>query len=182
MAANYLNQLILMDHETGKGNSPPKLMIIDQYFSWNGRFESFMQFTDIRMWTCMTEGYTPPTYEDSGVTKVYAYQDITEFDKKLYEAEKKALSCLKMSLPQDILHLFNGFNTSKELWLALKNHCEGDETLKKNRKDLLKHQYNVFNGLRSENLDQLITRYYHLLAELQALMLLTLRRKRSRNF
>ena len=87
MAANYLNQLILMDHETGKGNSPPKLMIIDQYFSWNGRFESFMQFTDIRMWTCMTEGYKAPTYEDSGVTKVYAYQDMTESDKKLYEAE-----------------------------------------------------------------------------------------------
>jgi hypothetical protein len=93
---------------------------------------------------------------------------MTESNKKLYEAEKKALSCLKMSLPQEILHLFNGFNTSKELWLALKNHCEGDETLKKNRRDLLKHQYNVFNGLRSENLDQLITRYYHLLAELQA--------------
>jgi len=54
----------------------------------------------------MTEGYTPPTYEDSGVTKVYAYQDMTESD--------------KMSLPQNILHLFNGFNTSKELWLALK--------------------------------------------------------------
>ena len=76
MAANYLNQLILMDHETGKGNSPPKLMIIDQYFSWKGRFESFMQFTDIRMWTCMTEGYSAPTYEDS-VNKVYAYQDMT---------------------------------------------------------------------------------------------------------
>ena len=43
LSANYqalLNQLMLMDHETGKANSPPKLISLERYFNWKGRFES----------------------------------------------------------------------------------------------------------------------------------------------
>jgi len=166
LSANYqalINQLMLMDHETGKANSPPKLISLERYFNWKGRFESYCRLMDVRMWICITKGYSLPTFEEpnkekdkegesSGV-KIYEYEQMTVEAKKDYEAESKALGSLRMALQGDFLHLFEKYETSKSLWDALKEHCEGDEDLKKRRKELLKRQYYVFNGLKEETLD-----------------------------
>ena len=167
MAANsYLNQLILMEHETGKTNSPPKLLSLEKYFQWKGRFESYCRLMDVRMWNCITNGYEIPQVEDKGETRDYTFAEMSADAKKDYESESKALGSLKMALQSDILHLFDKYTTSKSLWDALKTHCEGDEVLKKNRKNMLKKQYYVFSGIKNETLDELLTRYSHMLTEL----------------
>ena len=163
---SYLNQLILMDHETGKANSPPKLLKLENYFQWKGRFESYCRLMDVRMWNSITIGYEAPQVEDKGVIRNYTFTELTADGKKEYEAESKALGSIKMALQSDILHLFDKYVTSKSLWDALKTHCEGDEVLKKNRKNMLKKQYYVFSRITNETLDELLTRYNHLLTEL----------------
>ena len=96
----------------------------------------------------------------------YKYGEMTETLKKEYATEGKALSAIQMCLPSDSIHLFQDCKFSKELWDALTAHCEGDTNMKKNRIKLLIRQYEVFNGLRTESLDQLITRFSHLITEL----------------
>ena len=110
-----LNRMTKMDHKVGKSNSPPKLLKIEDYYWWKDRFESFARFHDIKMWICIDEGYVSPTHEVDGKNKVYSYQQMKEEDKKIYEAENRALLCIKMCLPQEILHTFRNYRSSKEL-------------------------------------------------------------------
>ena len=96
----------------------------------------------------------------------YTYADMPIEERKRYAIEGKALSTLTMALPQDSVHLFKKYTTSKDLWDALERYCEGDVTLKKNRIKLLKRQYEAFNGLKGESLDEIIIRFNHLTTEL----------------
>nr|XP_043611634.1 uncharacterized protein LOC122583277 [Erigeron canadensis] len=124
---------------------------------------------DVRMWMCITKGYTPPTVpgdtSSSSGARLVSYEQIDVDKKKDYEAESKALGSLRMALQGEVLHLFEKYDTSKGLWDALKEHCEGDDDLKKSRKDLLKKQYYVFTSFKDETLDETLVRYSHLLVE-----------------
>ena len=87
-------------------------------------------------------------------------------DKRMYEAENKALSAITMCLPQEILHTFKKYRTSRELWEALENIYEGNVEVRQNKTDLLKKQFFVFKHMNNELLEDIITRYYHLMTEL----------------
>jgi len=118
--AQYINALILHDHEVGRANSPPKLLKLENFWNWKNRFESFIRLTDVNMWMMITEGYEWPTHDDpTGVTVKYKYGDMSETLKKEYATEGKALSTIKMCLPSDSIHLFQDCTLSKELWDAL---------------------------------------------------------------
>ncbi|KAI3773930.1 hypothetical protein L1987_48469 [Smallanthus sonchifolius] len=73
-----------------------------------------------------------------------------------------------MSLPKEIYHSFKQFRTSQQLWEALQKRCEGSLDVKKSRKELLKKQFLVFKYFQNESLDNLATRFYHLLSELSS--------------
>ena len=101
LPANYqalLNQMILMEQETGKANSPPKMISLDRYLNWKGRFESYCRMMDVRMWMCITNGYTPPTVAGdtpgSSSARLASYEQMDIDKKKDYEAESKALGSL----------------------------------------------------------------------------------------
>ena len=133
-----LNKLIEMDHEVGKFASPPKLTKVANYFWWKERFENFARFHDVKMWICIDEGYILPTHKFEGRARVTYYLAMKEEDKRMYEVENKALSAITMCLPQELLHTFKKYRTSKELWEALENIYEGNVEVRKNRTDLLK--------------------------------------------
>ena len=109
-----LNKLIEMDHEVGKSTSPPKLIKVADYYWWKERFENFAKFHDVRMWICINEGYVPPTHIFQDRNRVTSYAAMNDNDKRMYEAENKALSAITMCLPQEILHTFMKYRTSKE--------------------------------------------------------------------
>ncbi|KAI3814329.1 hypothetical protein L1987_19080 [Smallanthus sonchifolius] len=87
-------------------------------------------------------------------------------EKLLFDREKKAMASISMSLPKEIFHSFKQFKTSKQLWEGLQKRCEGSLDVKKSRKELLKKQFLVFKHFHNETLDELATRFYHLLSEL----------------
>ena len=163
-----LNRLIEMDHEIGKSSSPPKLLKIEDYFWWKERFKTYARFHDIKMWICIKDGYIPPHQDIDGKQKVLSHSQMSENEKKIYEAENRALSCIKMSLPQEILHTFRRYMCSKDLWDALERRYEGSPQVKKGKTDLLKQQFAIFKSLKFESLDDIITRFYHLLTELDS--------------
>ena len=93
---------------------------------------------------------------------------MTQDQKSKYESENRALACIKMSLPHKILHTFRRLPTAKDLWDALAKRCEGNAQVRKGKAELLKKQFIVFKHLKGESLDELITRYYHLITELDS--------------
>ena len=164
--ALLISQMIMHGHEVGRGNTPPKLFRMENYWMWKRRFEDYIRLNDIDMWVMITQGFDWPTFEKNGIIGTYTYTDMPDNEKKKYVVEGKALSTLTMALPQESVHLFKKYTTSKELWDALEKYCEGDATLKRNRIKLLKRQYEAFNGLKGESLDEIITRFSHLTTEL----------------
>ncbi|KAI3810780.1 hypothetical protein L1987_20402 [Smallanthus sonchifolius] len=94
------------------------------------------------MWIPILEGYKHPTHEylDEPVPKPLSR--LTEEEKKAYDLEKKA-------------H-------------ALQKRFEGNNDVKKSKKELLRKQYECFKHLENESTDDLISRFYHLLTELKS--------------
>ncbi|KAI3815562.1 hypothetical protein L1987_15233 [Smallanthus sonchifolius] len=78
------------------------------------------------------------------------------------------MASISMSLPKEIYHSFKQFKSSQQLWEALQKRCEGSLDVKKSRKELLKKQFLVFKHFQNESLDDLATRFYHLLSELSS--------------
>ncbi|KAI3815438.1 hypothetical protein L1987_15105 [Smallanthus sonchifolius] len=102
------------------------------------RFDQFVSFTDISLWIPIMEGYTHPTYSwmDSDNVPKHVSALTTE-EKLLFDREKKAMASISISLD-----------------------------VKKSQKELLKKQFLVFKDFQNESLDDLATRFYHLLSEL----------------
>ncbi|KAI3686998.1 hypothetical protein L1987_80688 [Smallanthus sonchifolius] len=111
--------------------------------------------------------YTHPTYSWMGKDDVpKPVSALTTKEKQLFDREKKAMASISMSLPTEIYHSFKQFKSSKKLWDALQKRCECSLDVKKSRKELLKKQFLVFKHFQNESLDDLATRFYHLLSEL----------------
>ncbi|KAI3805298.1 hypothetical protein L1987_27535 [Smallanthus sonchifolius] len=93
---------------------------------------------------------------------------LTHKDKKYNWSEKQdeAFQLLKQKLCYaPILSLSEG---SEDFVEALQKRCEGSLDVKKSRKELLKKQFLVFKHFQNESLDDLATRFYHLLSELSS--------------
>ena len=159
-----LNELLRMEHEVGTTNKPPKMMKVENYLTWKDRFQSFIEYQDARMWICIQDGYANPTHDFEGRQRVTPYVEMEDNEKKMFEAEKRALAALKMSLPDRINHTFKKYTTSKHMWDALEKRYEGNADIKNNKVDLLKKQFAVFKHMKNESLEEIITRYYHLMS------------------
>ena len=58
---------------------------------------------------------------------------MNENEKKMYEAEKRALAAIKMSLPDGIKHTFRNYQTAKGMWDALEKRYVGNADVKKKK-------------------------------------------------
>ncbi|KAI3810723.1 hypothetical protein L1987_20345 [Smallanthus sonchifolius] len=114
----------------------------------------------------VAEKHPTHIYLDEEVPKPISKLD--EEQKKAYDREKKALGSITMSLTRELFHSFRGYDTSKDLWKALQKRFEGNSDIKKSKRDLLRKQYECFNFMENESLDDLISRFYHLQTELKA--------------
>ncbi|KAI3773958.1 hypothetical protein L1987_48498 [Smallanthus sonchifolius] len=130
------------DNEIGTSQKPPKLLSLADYRNWNDHFDKFLSFTDTTLWIPILEGYTHLTYSwmDSDNVPKPASALTTE-EKLLFDREKTAMA-------------------------TLQKRCEGSLDVKNSRKELLKKHFLVFKHIQNENLDDLATRFYHLMGEL----------------
>lgn len=71
-----------------------------------------------------------------------------------------------MALPQEILHTSKEKKTTRDMWEALENIYEGNISNRNSKTRLLKTQFSVFKYMKNESLNDIITRYYHFMTEL----------------
>ncbi|KAI3762426.1 hypothetical protein L1987_52856 [Smallanthus sonchifolius] len=157
------------DNEIGTSQKPPKLLSLVDYPNWKDRFDQFVSFNDTSLWIPILEDYTHPTYSLMGKDDVLKLVTaLTTIEKQVFDREKKAMASISMSLPKEIYHSFKQFKSSQQLWDALQKRCEVSLDVMKSRKELLKKQFLVFKNFQNESLDDLVTRFYHLLSELSS--------------
>ena len=176
--ADKISSMMSLDLEIGTPTKPPRLMSLTQYPTWRPRFESYIQMNDHNLMIAYEDGYVTPMQESFRglIVKSLSHMSAEEVEK--YQLEKKAYAALTMGLTNEIFHGFRQHKTAKALWDALQNRYEGNDELKKSKRDLLKKQFDVFEYLPNENLDAMITRFSYLMAEMDAFSCLFGRRNK----
>ena len=161
--ATRLQKMMMLENESGSGTKVPKLTDLDDYPHWKGRFEIFLNGVDTSYWMAIENGYQRPAGTDGApVTPDRMVDD----QRRLFDAEKKAYAHLSQAIPRDLFHQFRQFTTSKQLWDALESRYEGNESLRTMKSRALTKEFHSFNSISGETLDDLISRFYHLMSEL----------------
>ncbi|MFS7945163.1 putative transcription factor interactor and regulator CCHC(Zn) family [Helianthus anomalus] len=143
---------------------PPKLMNIEEYKGWEGRFENWVQANYLDAWECIETKYVRPTNDDE---EKIAIKDMSADDKKKYKNEKMILSLLQQAVKEDILVLLQHNSSAYSIWKALRSKFVGSQEMIKNKKSLLKKEFDLFRGLKNESTKQIIERYCNLLVSMR---------------
>ena len=76
------------------------------------------------------------------------------------------ITLIKQSVREDIISLLEQEKTSKKLWEALERKCVGSNEIVKNKKKLLRKEFEVFNCMKNESVCKMLERFGHLKMEL----------------
>ncbi|XP_024989184.1 uncharacterized protein LOC112523740 [Cynara cardunculus var. scolymus] len=80
-------------------------------------------------------------------------------DKRRVKIDKKSKSLLIMALPNEIFQYLDACDSAKDLWDQLANQLEGGIKMKKNRRAQYLNEYNSFQALPNESLEQTYHRF-----------------------
>ncbi|KAJ0569689.1 putative transcription factor interactor and regulator CCHC(Zn) family [Helianthus annuus] len=79
------------------------------------------------------------------------------------------LSLLQQAVKEDILVLLQHNGSAYSIWKALKSKFVGSQEMVKNKKSLLRKEFNLFRGLKNGSTKQIIERYCNLLMNMKRL-------------
>ncbi|KAJ0742583.1 hypothetical protein HanPI659440_Chr10g0365821 [Helianthus annuus] len=77
------------------------------------------------------------------------------------------LSLLQQAVKEDIMVLLQHNGSSYSIWKALRSKFVGSQEMIKNKKSLLKKEFDLFRGLKNESTKQIIERYCNLLVNMR---------------
>ncbi|XP_021971241.1 WEB family protein At4g27595, chloroplastic-like [Helianthus annuus] len=83
-----------------------------------------------------------------------AIRDLSVEEKKKYKDEKMMVSLLQHGIKEDILILLQHNESAQSIWTELESKFLGSDEMMKNKKSLLKKEFDLFRGLRKK-----ITKY-----------------------
>ncbi|KAJ0754224.1 hypothetical protein HanPI659440_Chr09g0344451 [Helianthus annuus] len=159
-------QTTMLENETGTMQKPPKLLNIEEYKGWEGRFENWVQANYLDAWECVETKYVRPLNDDE---EEVAIKDMSADDKKKYKNKKMMLSLLQQAVKEDIMVLLQHNGSSYSIWKALRSKFVGSQEMVKNKNSLLKKEFDLFRGLKNESTKQIIERYCNLLVNMKRL-------------
>ncbi|KAF5796226.1 hypothetical protein HanXRQr2_Chr08g0348981 [Helianthus annuus] len=159
-----IQNLLISESETGSNNRPPKLNHMNEYPSCKNCFHSYVLGQNTELWTCFISLYNT-ALEEAG-SNATTFMNMQEADKKAYDLEKKAFSILTQALHKDFYHQFGYCTSMKDLWDGLVARGEGNVATRKTRHGLLKKEFESLEFMDNESLNDMTTRFYHLISEM----------------
>ncbi|KAJ0836751.1 putative transcription factor interactor and regulator CCHC(Zn) family [Helianthus annuus] len=147
----------------GSQQKPPKLMKVEDYNWWKNRFEGWVKAFAPESWLKLVTEYKAPEKTDGGAIEE---KDFTELDVKHVVAEYRMITLIKQSVREDIISLLENEKTSKKLWEALERKCIGSNEIVKNKKKLLRREFDLFRCMKNESVCSMLERFGHLKMEL----------------
>ncbi|KAJ0853333.1 putative transcription factor interactor and regulator CCHC(Zn) family [Helianthus annuus] len=165
-----LNQQQELDSKLGTTTRIPRLTDANDFPEWKWRFEQHLKVKDYKLWRSILRGPREIMMESStepGLKVKKPRDQYTEDDLLIVEEDDRALSYLTMGLGPDIAIGFRTCKSAKELWDSLIEVYEGNEDMKESRRNLLQQNFNNFNHIYGETVDNQIQRFVKLITQMQ---------------
>ncbi|KAJ0764895.1 hypothetical protein HanPI659440_Chr08g0297331 [Helianthus annuus] len=155
-AKKILSDAMSVDSAYGTYNKWPKLMAIKDYNRWATRFEEWLKAFAYLSWRSLKNGF------DLGRDD---YENLEDNQIERYVAKQKCIALLHQSVRDDIIALIE-YKDSRDFWEKLKIECIGSAEIVKNKKKLLRKEFDLFGCLKNESVSKMIERFGHLKMEL----------------
>ncbi|KAJ0920063.1 putative transcription factor interactor and regulator CCHC(Zn) family [Helianthus annuus] len=156
-AKKKLSDALEVESAFGTYDKPPKLMAIEEYSRWAKQFEDWLMAFAFPSWKSLKNGY------DDGGKKGETLSSSEEIE--AFVAEQKYIALLFQSVREDIISLIE-YSSAKDLWRKLETKCLGSTEIVKNKKKLLRKEFDLFGCLKNESVCKMIERFEHLKLEL----------------
>ncbi|GJU37515.1 retrovirus-related pol polyprotein from transposon TNT 1-94 [Tanacetum coccineum] len=156
----------------GSDTRPPMLDRTD-YESWSQRIRLYcrgkenglliLQSIDQGPFELGTTRNTLGTTPEGGVLlgpeRPRTYEDLSDTEKKRYDADVRATNIVLQGLPKDIYKLINHNIEAKAIWDNVKMLLAGSELTKEDRESQLYDEFELFKMLPGENINEYYDRF-----------------------
>ncbi|GJT25368.1 integrase, catalytic region, zinc finger, CCHC-type containing protein [Tanacetum coccineum] len=107
-------------------------------------------------------GTTPEGGVLLGPERPRTYEDLSDTEKKRYDADVRATNIVLQGLPKDIYKLINHNIEAKAIWDNVKMLLAGSELTKEDRESQLYDEFERFKMLPGENINEYYVRFHKL--------------------
>ncbi|GJV15359.1 hypothetical protein Tco_1360682 [Tanacetum coccineum] len=114
-----------------------------------------------------TLGTTPEGGVLLGPERPRTYEDLSDTEKKRYDADVRATNIVLQGLPKDIYKLINHNIEAKEIWDNVKMLLAGSELTKEDRESQLYDEFERFKMLPGENINEYYVRFHKLVNDMR---------------
>ncbi|GJW51527.1 hypothetical protein Tco_0092878 [Tanacetum coccineum] len=102
-----------------------------------------------------------------GLERPCTYEDLSDTEKKQYDADVRATNIVLQGLPKDIYKLINHNNEAKAIWDNVKMLLAGSELTKEDRESQLYNEFDSFKMLPGENINEYYVRFHKLVNDMR---------------
>ncbi|XP_010555772.1 PREDICTED: uncharacterized protein LOC104825183 [Tarenaya hassleriana] len=117
------------------------LLDADNYGYWKVKVMNLIKGIDEDAWITVQKGWTIPKVIIDGVETLKPSEQWTVNEKKASALNSKALSIIFNTVDSDEFKQIQACKTAKEAWDALELIHEGTSSVKRKRRDIVKHQF-----------------------------------------
>ncbi|MFS7944808.1 putative transcription factor interactor and regulator CCHC(Zn) family [Helianthus anomalus] len=158
-----------LDSKIRTSSRIPRLLDANDFPEWKWRFEQHVKFKEPKLWRCIERGPREIMYEketNPGVKVKKPRAEYTDEDYAIEEEDNRATSYLTMGLGSDIAVGFRTCKSAKEMWEALIDVYEGNEDMRESRRNLLRQNFNNFNYIYGETIENRIQRFSKIVTQM----------------
>ena len=149
-------------------NRPP-LFGGEGYAYWKVRMKIFIQAIDNEIWKTVEKGPHIPYTLVEDVQMLTPEDKWTEDDKKKIQLDYKAKNIITSALSYDEFFRVSQCSSAKEMWDTLQVTHEGTSEVRRARLNVLMREYELFQMLSNESINDLQKRFTHIINHLLAL-------------
>ncbi|GJY71702.1 retrovirus-related pol polyprotein from transposon TNT 1-94 [Tanacetum coccineum] len=180
-ALKDLDQFNSDDIQAAGSDTRPPMLDRTDYESWSQRIRLYcrgkenglqiLQSIDQGPFELGTTRDTLGTTPEGGVLlgpeRPRTYEDLSDTEKKRYDADVRATNIVLQGLPKDIYKLINHNIEAKAIWDNVKMLLAGSELTKEDRESQLYDEFERFKMLPGENINEYYVRFHKLVNDMR---------------
>ncbi|KAJ9538263.1 LOW QUALITY PROTEIN: hypothetical protein OSB04_030996 [Centaurea solstitialis] len=161
--------------------SRPPVLVMGEYAQWKLRMIHFLDQLDRNLMKSIREGPVRPTVTIAEVpetdtcpllpsyTVEKPYHLYNQEQRERHEIDKRAMSLLIMSLPNDMYSRVDSFDNARDIWIEIEQQMQGGDTASEFQKESAMNAYEGFHAKEGELLHDSYQRLNSLVNDLRRL-------------
>ncbi|KAJ9560513.1 hypothetical protein OSB04_005673 [Centaurea solstitialis] len=161
--------------------SRPPVLVMGEYAQWKLRMIHFLDQLDRNLMKSIREGPVRPTVTIAEVpetdtcpllpsyTVEKPYHLYSQEQRERHEIDKRAMSLLIMSLPNDMYSRVDSFDNARDIWIEIEQQMQGGDTASEFQKESAMNAYEGFHAREGELLHDSYQRLNSLVNDLRRL-------------